>query len=177
MRLVLMSMLLGLLMVACGESPGVDGGTGGGGGADDAGTGGGAATDDAGTGGGAADPAVTCAQTPATVTLAADIQPILTDKCGSCHSAGGNYAFYGDFGSAAQTATYVGKTSIMSGSLKVIAADDLSKSTFWLKILGGTPAGYPSTPNILGLMPPSGEPQLSEDEKEKIKDWICTGAQ
>lgn len=64
--------------------------------------------------------------------------------------------------------------------LKVVAPNSLRNSTMWLKVNGGSPAGYdgPNGVPVGGLMPDPGNgfPALDNSQKGLLKDWICTGA-
>lgn len=124
---------------------------------------------------------LTCDKSPTPVTLANDVQPLLTAKCATagCHDP--DYAkSYGDYSTAQKSAAMVGKKSFFAGrnaTLKVVDPNALKNSSLWLKVLGGKLAGYsgPNGENVQDGMPYDEEP-LSESELKLLKDWICTGA-
>lgn len=127
------------------------------------------------------DPNVECGSSSKSVTLATDVQPLLTAKCATsgCHDQG--YATsYGDFTTATKSAAMVNKKSLYAGpnaTLKVVDPGALKNSTVWLKVLGGKLAGYsgPNGENVQDRMPYDTDP-LSADEQQLLKDWICGGA-
>lgn len=129
-----------------------------------------------GPGGG--DPELTCDGTEPNVTLADDVQPILTAKCTSgCHLAGDSYA---DYTSAAESAKTVGQTSRFAGqtgTLQIVAPAALDNSSMWLKLLGGQLKGRagPKGENVGSAMP-QGNVALTSAELATVKRWICTGA-
>lgn len=89
------------------------------------------------------------------ISFESDIQPLLAEKCGKCHSStvqkGGL-----DLSSFA---------SLMIGgeSGDPAIADSIDDSPLWTMIEGGE-------------MPPDGHPQLTEAEKIRIHQWIIDGA-
>lgn len=127
------------------------------------------------------DPDLSCDSSPQAVSLATDVQPLLTAKCAlsGCHDA--TYAgSYGDFTTANKSASMVNKKSLYAGTaatLKVVDPNALKNSTLWLKVLGGQPAGRsgPNGENVYDRMPLDAD-ALSSTEQQLLKDWICTGA-
>lgn len=127
-----------------------------------------------------ADPNVECTSSKS-VTLATDVQPLLTRSCATsnCHDSGYGSSF-GDFSSATKSAAMVNKRSLYAGTrgtLKVVDPNALKNSTLWLKVLGGKLAGYtgPNGENVQDRMPYDAD-ALSADEQQLLKDWICSGA-
>ncbi len=124
------------------------------------------------------DPDLTCATTPGAATLASNVQALFAAKCATCHFQ--NYS-YGDFSDAARTAaSAVNKKSLYAGAigtLQVVEPKNLANSSLWLKVLGGAQVGRtgPKGENVSSRMP-NDETTLTADEKQLLKDWICTGA-
>jgi len=124
------------------------------------------------------DPDLACDPTPASATLAANVQALFTAKCSECHSA--MSSTYGDYSSAEKTAAAtVNQKSLFAGTagtLKVVEPNSLSNSSLWLKVLGGEMVGRtgPKGERLYSRMPQTGT--LSTEEKKLIKDWICSGA-
>jgi hypothetical protein len=60
----------------------------------------------------------------------------------------------------------------------VVAPNDLTNSTMWLKTLGGTPAGYYSDAcvSVGPIMPQSISTPIPTAQLDLIKGWICSGA-
>lgn len=108
---------------------------------------------------------------------------VISPKCVStCHRPGGTAASYGDYSSAAQVQSgSVGVKSLYAGSkatLKKVDPNNLQNSTFWLKVIGGSPANKKGPEcEAPGNAMPDGLPALSDAEKTQLKNWICTGAQ
>lgn len=90
-----------------------------------------------------------------TLTFEADIQPILADKCGKCHS---DSVHKGGLNLASMRGLREGGESGESS-----IAEDPDESMLWLMLDGGG-------------MPPEDEPQLSDDELELIHQWLEAGA-
>ena len=126
---------------------------------------------------GPSDPELACDATPASATLATNVQGVFDAKCKSCHIE--NYS-YGDYTTAAKTAAVVSKKSLYAGmgaTLLVVDPKSLANSALWLKVLGGATAGRtgPKGENVYGKMPNDGQ-MLTADEKKILKNWICSGA-
>ena len=127
---------------------------------------------------GPSDPELACDASPAAATLATNVQPVFTAKCGTaCHLANDTY---GDYTTAAKTGTIVSKKSLYAGmgaTLLVVDPKSLANSALWLKVLGGATAGRtgPKGENVYGKMP-NDTGKLTAEEKKIIKDWICSGA-
>lgn len=124
-----------------------------------------------------ADPELTCSSAPGEATLAKNVQAVFTAKCATCHVPG--YSL-GDYSDAARTATSVAKKSLYAGStgtLKIVDPGSLANSSLWLKVLGGAQVGRsgPNGENVSQRMP-NDDTRLTADEKQLLKDWICTGA-
>ncbi|PZR17461.1 MAG: hypothetical protein DI536_03830 [Archangium gephyra] len=125
------------------------------------------------------DPELTCATAPQSATLASNVQAVFDAKCKDCHEA--QYA-YGDYTTAEKTlAATTDKKSVYAGrnaTLMVVdgANKSLANSALWLKVLGGAAAGRtgPKGENVQGKMPNDNR-ELTAQEKQLIKDWICTG--
>ncbi|MGV3620728.1 MAG: hypothetical protein ACO1OB_07920 [Archangium sp.] len=134
---------------------------------------------DAGVDAGTPDPELTCATTPQAATLATNVQAVFDAKCKDCHIAGYTY---GDYTTAANTlAATTDKKSLYAGraaTLKVVdgANTSLANSALWLKVLGGAAENRagPNGENVQGKMPNDNR-VLTADEKQLLKDWICTG--
>lgn len=125
------------------------------------------------------DPELTCDPSPASASLATNVQPLLEAKCATCHIA--DYS-YGDYTTAAKSGAIVNKVSLYAGTPKALKVVDgtnksLANSTLWLKILGGSMSGRqgPKGENVYGRMP-NDTTMLTADEKKIFKDWICNGA-
>ena len=89
-----------------------------------------------------------------TVSFAKDVLPIFQASCVGCHSAGGGSA-------GLDLSSYAG---VMNGSSRgaVVTAGDANSL-----LVGKVSSG----------MMPKGGPKLSNDQIQKIKDWINAGAQ
>jgi len=125
------------------------------------------------------DPDLTCDSSPAAATLATNVQPVFAAKCSrACHLANDPY---GDYTTAAKTATIVGKKSLYAGmgaTLMIVdGQSSLANSALWLKVLGGATTGRvgPKGENVSGKMP-NDTTTLTADEQKILKDWICSGA-
>lgn len=140
------------------------------------GTGGGGGTDCPSA---ATDPALACPTTP-TATSFKDVYASIKNDCIECHTKGppeGSGLFYGDYSTeAAMLAATVDKQSAYAGSaktLKVVQANALDNSTLYLKVLGRSKSS--SCNNVGGKMPNNGK-ELTQAQKDLIKNWICSGA-
>lgn len=123
------------------------------------------------------DPELACDAAPAEATLAKNVQAVFTAKCATCHVPG--YSL-GDYSDAARTTASVAKKSIYAGNtgtLKVVDPGVLANSSLWLKLLGGAQVGRagPNGENVSQRMP-NDDTRLTAEEKQLLKDWICTGA-
>ena len=124
------------------------------------------------------DPDLTCDASPAAATIATNVQPVFAAKCSkACHLVNDPY---GDYTTAAKTATIVGKKSLYAGmgaTLKIVDSTSLANSALWLKVLGGATTGRvgPKGENVSGKMP-NDTTTLTADEQKILKDWICGGA-
>ena len=133
-------------------------------------------TPDAGT---SVDALLTCESTLAQVTTATIQTDVFQANCvTACHDSRGGAS--PNLSDATLTQAAVGKTSGYAGSrgtLKMVDTTNLANSALWLKILGGTPGGRrgPNGESVGGRMPPTGA-GLSEADKNKVKAWICSGA-
>lgn len=85
-----------------------------------------------------------------------DIRPILTNKCGKCHS---NEVHKGELNLANMAGLVKGGESGES-----VLAEDPDDSLLWIMLDGGG-------------MPPEDEPQLSADELLQIRQWLESGAE
>ncbi|MFZ5470087.1 MAG: hypothetical protein ACOZIN_11685 [Myxococcota bacterium] len=128
-----------------------------------------------------ADPLFVCEGTPATVTATQLVTEVITPACKTgCHEPNGTVDL--DLSDAGLlVANTVNKPSPYggaNGTLKIVEPNNPANSTFWLKILGGANAGRrgPKGESVGGPMPGAG-PALDDAQKQKVKDWICTGAQ
>ena len=84
-----------------------------------------------------------------------DIQPLLTDKCGKCH---GSKVRKGDLDLSSMGAIRRG-----GESGEPLVAESVDESLLWIMVEDGD-------------MPPEGEPPLSDQQRELIRDWLATGA-
>lgn len=125
------------------------------------------------------DPDLTCDASPAAATLATNVQAVFTAKCSkACHLANDPY---GDYTTAAKTATIVSKKSLYAGmgaTLQIVDPASLANSALWLKVLGGATTGRvgPKGENVSGKMPNDPTMPLTTEEQKILKDWICGGA-
>src|SRR5262249_55103406 len=130
--------------------------------------------------GGKKDPDVikmTCQ--PPSPSFAADIQPILTQRCtqGACHGA--DFAAEGvNLSQGLAYGSVVGPKAIEGGNRKTVTPGNISKSFMARKILGRglkvssgamMPQGCPGVPPTGGCLPPA--------EQYLILSWIQAGAQ
>src|SRR5262249_36933709 len=110
--------------------------------------------------------------------FAADIQPILTQRCtqGACH--GSDFVSQGlNLSEGAAYAALVGPKATEGGSLKIVTQGNISKSFMARKILGRglkvssgsmMPPGCPGVPPACGCLSPA--------EIYTILSWIQSGA-
>lgn len=106
--------------------------------------------------------AAVCALLPQTVqaeekspVFEADIQPILQNKCGKCHSEKAEKA-------SLNLSTMAGlRKGGESGEPAI--AETVDESMLWIMIDGGS-------------MPPEGQTPLTETERERIRTWLAGGA-
>ncbi len=119
---------------------------------------------------------VTCDPEPALTTTQVVQAQVIDGACVSCHGPVGPGPI--DMSTAALShENMVGKASETytgSSALKVVDPHRLATSVFWLKIAGGLRG--PKGERTGGVMPPVGEPPLTDEQKKLVKDWICTGA-
>ncbi|MBL8957801.1 MAG: hypothetical protein JNK82_43905 [Myxococcaceae bacterium] len=129
----------------------------------------------------------TCATSPAMVTTAQLQAEVLTQKCtATCHEPGGTASAYGDYTTVDKAHEMVNKDSYLEGSgmtLKIVdaaapVADRLANSSIWLKCSAKVNNGFkgPKMEFTSTRMPPPGKDVLADADVQKIKDWICTGA-
>jgi len=113
------------------------------------------------------------AGTPAPVLL--DVYAELqSPTCSSCHFPGSQDP---DQSSPEALAALIGADSVLYPPLKIIAPGDLRNSVMYLKVMGGTEAGYlgPNGEDTGHLMPRGGPP-LSDEKRDLLRRWICGGA-
>ncbi len=117
-----------------------------------------------------------CGTSHTSVTAEQLYQDIVQNRCKSCHNPGSGNPLALDSVEALRAA--VGADSTYGGGMKVASANRSENSTMYLKVLGGTPDGVrgPNGETVGNRMPGSG-PALTEQERQKVQDWICTGAQ
>lgn len=94
--------------------------------------------------------------------------------CSNCHFAGSQAP---PMSSPEALGALVGAESAEYAPLKVIVPGSLRESLMYLKVMGGTDAGYvgPAGEDTGQLMPRGGPP-LSEEQKDLLRRWICQGA-
>lgn len=130
------------------------------------GDGGGSGADGGGGGGGGGD-AAACT---GTVSFAADVQPIFDASCtsGPCHNP---QRLSGDLDltSPDSYSQLLGVASTECDGRVRVTAGDVAQSYLFDKVSGAECAGTDP-------MPPPGLPQLSADQIETLRTWICTGA-
>jgi hypothetical protein len=140
-----------------------------------------------------------CSSSSSNVSFKADVLPIMRQSCGLSSSCHGEQAaappaqhFYGtatgagDMTAAQIQAIFdqsVGKPSIDNPDMNVITAGD-SKKSFLMYKLDGDPTAVSLTDaaltcakdmSCMGGMPQGG-PQLSQDDRDLIRNWIDQGA-
>lgn len=103
-------------------------------------------------------PVVGCATTePApTVTWAADIAPIVTARCGGCHTSGGIGPFPLD--------TYESASSMASSMAAAVKAGTMP------------PWGAQDTTDCTPPVPWKDDERLTDEEKQQLQDWADAGA-
>ncbi|MBL9027379.1 MAG: hypothetical protein JNL21_34630 [Myxococcales bacterium] len=163
------------LAAACGD----DGGSGGGGGSTTTTTGSESTTD--GTSVASTTETSTSASTgmivdpcegAGIVSFAADVAPVLEQKCATANCHVGSMADGGlDLGAMVAHANTVGHaTKSCGGDRTRVIAGDPAESYLWDKIMGTDLCGTSKK------MPPATKPQLDAAEIQAITDWICGGA-
>lgn len=89
-------------------------------------------------------------------TFESDIQPVLAEKCGKCHSA---QVRKGGLDLSSLRGLLAG-----GESEEALIADSIDESLLWIQVSGGE-------------MPPEGEPQFNEAELALLRRWLETNAQ
>lgn len=109
----------------------------------------------------------------AQVQLADVFQEVHGPICSACHTGSGEDP---DQSTEAAVAALVGVESRTYAPLKFIVEGQPSASLMYLKVAGGTPAGFrgPGGENVGGRMPPG--QTLSAAKRELLRGWICSGA-
>lgn len=94
--------------------------------------------------------------------------------CSNCHFPGSQEPV---MSSGAALAATVNAESAEYAPLHYVVPGDLRQSLMYLKVMGGTDAGY-SGPNgeDTGALMPRGGPPLSDPQKDVLRRWICQGA-
>jgi len=106
-----------------------------------------------------------------TVSLANDVQPILTQKCATCHSAGGFGSVFGSTLTLSAGATFgstVSHPSDQRPDLLRVKPGDSANSLLYLKVSSNNPP-------VGATMPLIGE-RLTSSELALLRDWIDQGA-
>ncbi|HLL55636.1 MAG TPA: hypothetical protein VK447_18895 [Myxococcaceae bacterium] len=119
---------------------------------------------------------VTCAQDAGTLTLTEMHPQVIGTICHECHKPGGTMP---DMATVdAMYTNVVDKPSIRYGEmgLKIIDPGNLGNSVLWLKVNGGSPRVTGPRGEFVGGSMPNGLPQLPDEKKALIKQWICSGA-
>jgi hypothetical protein len=138
----------------------------------------------------AGGPDITCSANPAMIKLSTDLYPVMFGgDCVTCHYPAGYMGMategaggaYGDYTSAAKTALIISKKSVYAGAagtLKIVDPMHLDNSTLWLKLSSPHATGWPGPhgESTNARMPNDGT-NLADGVLQKVKDWICTGAQ
>ncbi|MDQ3265176.1 MAG: hypothetical protein M3Y59_16215 [Myxococcota bacterium] len=94
--------------------------------------------------------------------------------CGNCHFPGSQAP---DQSSPEALAALIDADSALYPPLKIIAPGDLRRSLMYLKVMGGTDAGYTGPlGEDTGVLMPRGGPALAEEKKALLRRWICAGA-
>jgi hypothetical protein len=114
------------------------------------------------------------------VSYGAEVYPqVIAASCTSgCHSTGQSAT--GPVVMSTVDAGYansVDQPSISYADLDVVSPGNPKTSVLYLKLLGGTPAGYrgPGEAPVGGKMPPTGSTTAAQ--KELVRRWICAGAE
>jgi mono/diheme cytochrome c family protein len=105
------------------------------------------------------------------LTFIADIQPLLNDRCVSCHSPGGLAQMQGipwDYGGETAFEDLINQPSSMDSEFILVVPGDPDSSLFFLKVNSDSPP--------VGAMMPFGGPPLADGEVELIRLWIEQGA-
>lgn len=94
--------------------------------------------------------------------------------CSSCHYPGAQAP---PQDSPEALAALIGADSIGYPTMKIIDPGNLRNSLMYLKVMGGTDAGYLG-PNgeDTGFLMPRGGPPLPEEKTDLLRRWICAGA-
>jgi mono/diheme cytochrome c family protein len=123
-----------------------------------------------------------CPQNPAVATAQEVFDDIQGPICSACHTPDNPAvpAQLPDQSTVTALRALVNADSRYGRGLKVVAPSNLRNSTLWLKVNGGSPAGYdgPNGAPVGGLMPDPGNgfDPLDAAQKDLLKRWICTGA-
>lgn len=109
----------------------------------------------------------------AQVQLSEMFQEVHGPICSSCHTGAGEDP---DQSTEAGVAALVGVESRTYAPLKFIVAGEPAASLMYLKVAGGTPAGFrgPGGESVGGRMPPG--QSLTAARRELLRGWICSGA-
>lgn len=105
------------------------------------------------------------------VSLAGDVQPILSQKCATCHAAGGFGSAFGSnlaLNSGATFGSTVNQPSDQRPDLLRVKPGDSANSLLYLKVSSNNPP-------VGATMPLLGE-RLSSSELALLRDWIDQGA-
>ncbi len=105
------------------------------------------------------------------VTFVADIQPILNERCITCHAPGGFAQMVGipwDFREDTAFDDLVNRVSSQDADFTLVVPGDPDSSLMFLKISCESPP--------VGEMMPLGGPPLTDDEVELIRAWVEQGA-
>lgn len=125
------------------------------------------------------DPALMCEANLQAVAAPAVFDQVIVPDCRTCHRSGG--VALQDFSTVEKlSANAVGQPSAYAGSggaLKMVDPGNLANSTFWLKLLGGSPKWRGPGGESVGGPMPQGALLLGEAKLQVVKNWICTGAQ
>lgn len=94
--------------------------------------------------------------------------------CGNCHYNGGRSPL---MTSPEAIEALIGVQAELYPPLPYVTPGDLRRSLMYLKVMGGTRAGYtgPGGEDTGDLMPKGGPP-LEEAQKDTLRRWICHGA-
>jgi hypothetical protein len=107
-----------------------------------------------------------------TVSFALEIQPILTERCASCHSSGGFAVNVGIPMLLSEGESYqdiVNQPSSQDPAYTLVVPSDSSNSLFYRKVSENNPP--------VGSAMPLFVEKLSPEELGLIQDWINQGAQ
>lgn len=94
--------------------------------------------------------------------------------CSNCHFAGSQAPA---MSSPEALQALINADSLQYAPLKILVPGDLRQSLMYLKVMGGTDAGYVG-PNgeDTGPLMPRGGPPLSDERRDLLRRWICHGA-